>query len=352
MTFEHYKKEFTREATKAGYSEENILRCLQYAEKLFANEVPVIYNTWHLARWVGYRKNFLKRATLFTPYFYRDFEVLKKNGKKRNISEPLPSLKEIQVWILNSILYKIEVSKFAKAYVPKSSIKKNLIFHKGQPQVLTIDIENFFPSIKLASVQEIFRSLGYSALISNLLAKLCCRDGSLPQGAPTSPHLSNLFLKTTDNIIFEFCKERNIKFTRYADDMTFSGSFNADELIAFVSSELGKLKLKVNDDKTKLMTPNMRQTVTGVVVNEKPQVSFYKRNKLRQEIYYIKKFGLQDHMQRKQIKKAHYIEHLLGKVNFILSINSDDTEFIGYKELLHELKAKSDQTEKGNDTPF
>lgn len=338
MDFEQYKRDFAREASKFGYTEQNVILCLNYAEKLISNGVPVIYNTTHLSALVGYKKNYLKKASLFPSSFYRNFEIFKSNGKKRTISEPLPSLKEIQDWILRNILDQVGVSRYAKAYVPGTSIKQNLIYHRGQQQVLAVDIENFFPSIKQDSVQEIFASLGYSGLISNLLAKLCCLDKALPQGAPTSPYLSNLYLKSLDDFVFDYCRGRKIRYTRYADDMTFSGNFESKELLQFLSGELTKLNLKINKAKTKLMTQNMRQTVTGIVVNDKLQVSFNKRNKLRQEIYYIQKFGLEDHMRRMDIKKANYIEHLLGRVNFILYLNSDDREFKGYKEFLYSLK--------------
>ncbi len=96
--------------------------------------------------------------------------------------------------------------------------------------------------------------------------------------------------------------------------------------------------LSLHPDKIKIMKPNERQTVTGIVVNEKPHVVFHKRNKLRQEMYYIIKFGLQDHIQRKSIKYRNYIEHLLGKINFILQLNPKDTEFQNYKEHLIGLK--------------
>ena len=287
---------------------------------------------------VGYKKSYLKKAALFTSYFYRDFEILKKNGKKRKISEPLPSLKEIQLWVLENILYKVKISKYAKAYIPKVNIKQNFIFHVRQPLVFTIDIDNFFPSIKQIYVEEIFQSLGYSNLISNLLAKLCCRNESLPQGAPTSPYLSNIYLKPLDSAVFKHCNEKKIRYTRYADDLTFSGKFNDKELYALLRIEIQKLGLKIHNDKTKVMTPNTRQTVTGIVVNEKPQVSFTKRNKLRQAIYYIKKFGLENHMDRLKIRKQNYVEHLLGQVNYIIYINPKDNEFIEYKKYLETLK--------------
>lgn len=99
-----------------------------------------------------------------------------------------------------------------------------------------------------------------------------------------------------------------------------------------------ELGLSLNEDKIKLMTPNMRQAVTGIVVNEKPQVVFHKRNNLRQEMYYIKKYGLDNHINNQNIKQKNYIEHILGKVSFVVQINPHDKEFIEYKKYLIDLK--------------
>jgi len=340
MGFVQYKNKFTKEALKLGYSERNIQHSLAYAEVLFSHNVPVIYNLSHLSALVGYKKEYLKKASLCTKYFYRDFKIVKKNGAKRLISEPLPSLKEIQLWILRNILYKVPVSPFAKAYKPKTSILENLRFHKNQPKVFTLDLENFFPSVKIEAVEKIFLELGYSKMIANTLAKLCTRDDALPQGAPTSPYLSNLIFKEADQIISDYCKQKQIRYTRYADDLTFSGIFDEKELLNKVSQTVENLSLHINKSKTKLMTPNTRQTVTGIVVNEKPQVAFHKRNELRQALYYIKKFGIEEHRVYKEISQANYLEHLLGQVNFVLQINPKDLEFIGYKAFLIELKMK------------
>ena len=342
MDFSNYEDTFTKEATKMGYTPQNIERCLDYAEILFSNDVPVIYNSAHLAGLVGYKKKYLKKAALHTKYFYRDFEILKKNGKKRPISEPLPSLKEIQLWILKNILYKRPVSPFAKAYKPNVSLIENLKFHKNQPKVFTLDLENFFPSITIESVQKVFAGLGYTTGISSLLSKLCTRDGALPQGAPTSPYLSNLIFEDTDTAISEYCIKQKIRYTRYADDMSFSGDFDENALLDKVTETIEKLKLKINTSKTKLMTPDRRQSVTGIVVNEKPQVVFYKRNKLRQAMYYIQKFGIDEHREYREINQVNFLEHLLGKINFVLQINPKDEEFIGYMSYLKDIKKKRD----------
>jgi RNA-directed DNA polymerase len=342
MDFIQYKETFTHDAHKKGYLKQNIQRCLDYAEVLFAHAVPIIYNPTHLSFLVGYKKEFLKKASLYPKRYYRDFEIFKRNGTKRLISEPLPSLKEIQIWILRNILYKVPVSPFAKAYKPNVSILENLRFHKNQPKVFTLDLENFFPSIGFDAVEKEFLELGYSKMVSKLLSKLCLRDGGLPQGAPTSPYLSNLIFKKADAAISDYCKQQKIRYTRYADDLSFSGDFDEKKLLHIVTETVEKLNLHINKDKTKLMPPNNRQTVTGIVVNEKPQVVFYKRNELRQVMYYIKKFGFEEHREYKEIDQKNYLEHLLGKINFVLQINPKDKEFIGYKSLLIELKKKQD----------
>jgi RNA-directed DNA polymerase len=351
MKFEQYKEEFEKKASNSGYSEDNIQLCLAYAELLFKNNVPVIYNTSHLSALVGYKKEYLKRASIYTPSFYRDFQIKKKNGKLRTISEPLPSLKEIQIWILENILANVALSPFAKAYRKKIGIIENLKFHKNQPMVYTLDLKDFFPSINTKSVESIFRSLGYSVLISNLLAKLCTRDNYLPQGAPTSPYLSNIFFKETDNLIANYCLSNNIKYTRYADDLSFSGEFDENALLEIVQNAVEKIGLKINEEKTKLMRTGTRQTVTGIVVNEKPQVVFHKRNKLRQDLFYIKKFGLLNHILHRKIKNANYLEHILGQVNFVLQINPDDKEFQGYMTYLIDLKKLGENGEQTKPSP-
>lgn len=325
-----------------GYTQQNIQSCLDYAQVLFSQDIPVIYNSSHLAVLVGYRKEYLKKAAFHAQYFYRDFEITKKNGKKRPISEPLPSLMEIQHWILKEILYKLPVSPFAKAYKPNVSLIENLKFHKNQPKVFTLDLENFFPSIRIEEIQKLFTELGYSKNVSNLLAHLCTRDNRLPQGAPTSPYLSNLIFKDLDLDISDYCKQHKIRYTRYADDLSFSGDFDEKKLLHLVVQTLEKKDFKINTSKTKLMTPDRRQTVTGIVVNEKPQVVFHKRNALRQAMYYIKKFGIDEHREFKEIDQANFLEHLLGKINFVLQINPKDLEFINYKSFLIDLKKKQD----------
>lgn len=345
MEFENYKNKFIKAAINAHFSEQEVHHCLEYAEKLFSNSVPVLYNASHLSQLVGYSKEYLQSAAVHTPFYYRQFYIAKKNGSKRKITEPLPSLKEIQLWILNSILYKVPVSPFAKAYKPNISMIENVKFHRNQPKVLSLDIEDFFSGIKVNAVEQIFLELGYSKLLSSLLARLCCKSKVLPQGAPTSPYLSNLFFRPIDDLIAEYCMSRKIRYTRYADDLTFSGDFDEKKVIAKISTILKRFNLVLNKEKTAVMLPNSRQIVTGIVVNKKLQVPFEKRNSLRKTLYYIKKFGMEDHCKFLKNNKQNYLEHLLGQVQFVLHINPKDTEFQEYKTFLTDLKASKESLE-------
>jgi retron-type reverse transcriptase len=334
MTFEFYEKHFRAKAVKSGFSEDDIQRCLAYAQPLIERDLPVIYNTANLCALVGYRKNYLKRAALFTSYFYRTFKIKKKSGSLREIKEPLPSLKEIQIWILNNILYQIRVSKFAKAYVPDRNIIDNVRFHRNKVKVLSLDIKNFFSSIKRIDVEKIYRDVGYSSNVANLLSKLCCCDEILPQGAPTSPYLSNIYLIKFDNYIAAYCQQKDIRYTRYADDMIFSGVFDEEPLIKLASHELAKIGLAMNLEKTKVMRQNNRQMVTGVVVNKSLQLPKEQREKIRQEVYYIERFGLSDHLKWTENNKANYIKHLLGKINYGLTLNPNDKDLKEYRSFI------------------
>jgi len=340
MNFLIYEKIFRSKATKSGFSEEDIVSCLSYAKPLLERRLPVIYNTANLAALVGYRTTYLKRAAKFTSYFYRKFSILKKNGKSRELVEPLPSLKEIQDWILENIISSIKVSKYAKAYVKNRSLIENVRYHKGRKVVLTLDILNFFGSIKLRHIEKIFRDLGYSSNISNLLAKLCTCEDSLPQGASTSPYLSNIYLYHFDEIISTYCNKHDIRYTRYADDLTFSGAKENLNIIEFIQAELFHFELLLNKKKSKIMERNQRQIVTGIIVNEKIQVPKEVRNFIRNEVHFLTKFGLKEHLTKTKNHRGNYIEHLLGKINFVLYINPEDKKMQQYKAKVMQVKSQ------------
>jgi len=334
MDWQTYSDKFQIKAREAQFGEDDIDKCLQYASNLFSKDLPIIYDQRHLSLLVGYDERFLIKISNSSGRFYRNFKIPKKSGGQREIAEPLPSLKEIQGWILNEILYKCSVSRFAKAYVPGRSIKENARFHAKQNVVLTIDIEDFFGSIKFGKILAFYRNLGYSKPVAVMLANLSCLNGCLPQGAPTSPALSNLVTLRLDYRIFGFSRKYKIRYTRYADDLTFSGDFEPGMVIKFVRQVLNDEKLQINEDKIRARYQHQRQEVTGVVVNRKLQAPRELRRSLRQAVYFIEKYGLASHLQATENQRANHIKHLLGIANFILFINPKDGETQKYAETL------------------
>jgi len=334
MNWETYSNNFQKAATADGLSSKNIERCLNYANVLFEKKLPVIFDRTHLSYLVGYRLKYLQGAAYSSEHFYRTFEIPKKSGDTRTIAEPLPSLKEIQEWILHEILEYCPVSPFAKAYVRGRSIKENARFHVGQKLVLTIDIKDFFGSINTSRVTRLFRNLGYSKSVSEMLAQLCTLDNSLPQGAPSSPAISNICMYQTDCKIGQISQYMNIRYTRYSDDMTFSGEFESGKVIGYVKALLEEEGLAINHLKTRTRQQHQQQEVTGVVVNSRLKAPRKMRRQLRQAVYYLEKYGLANHLQFIGEDRANYISHLLGIANFILFIDPKDSETKQYSEIL------------------
>ncbi len=336
MKWIEYKSRYIEVGQQIGYPQEVIDDLLFYAEKLFIKNLPVIYDQLHFSKLVGYQYELVLRISNSQKDFYREFTIPKKNGGERPIFEPLPTLKEIQKWILDNILNNVKVSPTAKAYIQNTSIKDNGKFHRKQNKLLNLDIENFFGTITEHQVYNAFKKLGYSKPVSNLMSKICCLSGSLPQGAPTSPMLSNMIFYHMDMRIFGYCKKNKIRYSRYADDMTFSGDSFSNIIITFIKKVLNENGFNLNDRKTKIRFTHQRQEVTGIVVNEKMQAKREYRRLIRQQIYYIKRFGIRDQSKINGYENPKkYLYHLLGKSNFVLFVNPKDKDMIENIKYLH-----------------
>lgn len=334
MRWEVYEKKFRKQAETQKVSQAKIDEWISYAKNLYSKNLPIIFDQTHLALLLGIDNGYLHAMANAPENFYRTFHIKKRSGKLRRIDEPLPDLKKVQSWILKEVLYKVPCSKFAKAYIPNTSIKDNARFHRKQRIVMAVDIKNFFPSIKSGYILSFFLSLGYNMPTAVILTRLCCLRESLPQGAPTSAYLSNLVMRTFDDNISKYCTKSKIRYTRYADDLTFSGDFDIASLLYFIDRELKYLSLRRNPQKLKIMRSRDRQTTTGVVVNEKQQLSREYRMKLRQEVHYIQKFGLDDHLAHIGESRSNYVAHLIGKIEYALFINPNDEKMRSYLEVL------------------
>lgn len=274
---------------------------------------------------------------------YNTIYITKSNGKKREINKPDCFLKKFQKAIYKNILLHIPISDYAAAYKKGSSLKDSTAVHIGKPMVLKLDIKNFFGSILYKTVQEMFLKQGYDYFMATTLATLCCYKGSLPQGTSTSPAISNIVMREFDEKMAEFCNGKDIAYTRYSDDMTFSGDFDKNEIISFAENNLADLGFILNKKKTRLIKQGQRQTVTGIVVNEKQQLPKDYRKQIRQEIYYCRKYSVKSHILHANLTAyirpngdVYYKEYLLnlyGRINYVLQINPVDSEMLEYKSI-------------------
>lgn len=270
---------------------------------------------------------------------YKVYKIKKRNGNYRTIYEPNKFLKHIQRQILKNILNNKKISKYATGYHKGLSLKDNALPHINKELILKLDIENFFENINFIDIYNSCFPIEYfPKSVGMILTYLCTYNDHLTQGSPTSAYISNLVMKEFDEELGGWCDENNISYTRYSDDMTFSGNFNPSIVINYVRKLLYKLGLKINNKKIHIVNKSTCQIVTGIVVNNKVQVNINYRKKIRQEIYYIKKYGIDSHTKYINIdNKELYIKKLYGKILFVLQINNTDKEFIEYKKYLNSL---------------
>ena len=270
---------------------------------------------------------------------YRKAKLPKKSGGFRNLSVPDEVLKSIQKRIAEVLLIHMPVSRYAKAYRFGSSTLRNAKHHVGKQVVLKLDILHFFDSIRYSTVKDkVFPEEIYAEPLRILLTMLCYHKDALPQGAPSSPAITNIILYEFDEQLGQWCREHGIAYTRYCDDMTFSGDFEPSEVIRYVRLELKKMGFLLNEQKTRIQRPGQQQTVTGIVVNAKLSIPADYRRKLRQELYYCRKFGILEHMQKigLEIPENTYRMQLLGKVNYVLQVHPNDKDMLDARKWLQQ----------------
>lgn len=271
---------------------------------------------------------------------YKIYKIKKRNGKYRTIYEPKPLLKYIQKRILVNILNNKSISKYAKAYHKGSSLLDNALPHVNKKVILKLDIKNFFENISFLDVYNSCFPIEYfPKSVGMVLTYLCTYDDHLTQGSPTSAYISNIVMKDFDEGIGSWCESNNISYTRYSDDMTFSGEFVPSEIITKVRKLLSKQGLELNNSKIHIVGKSSSQTVTGIVVNEKAQVSSGYRKEIRKAVYYINKFGLSSHLKKCiiNIDPDEYLRGLYGKILYVLQIDKNNREFLRYKDLLENI---------------
>ena len=180
---------------------------LAYAERLDAQNLPIVLSPEHLSYSLGLEQSALLALAYGTDQFYRTFSIPKAAGGFRRIDAPLTSLKNIQNILLHNIFERLPVHDCVTGYVHNRSILDHVRPHVGQKELLRLDISNFFPSITFYRVSMFLRELGYSERVANTLSKLVTLNRVLPQGSPCSPAISNLLFQRVDKRIAEFCAQ-------------------------------------------------------------------------------------------------------------------------------------------------
>jgi retron-type reverse transcriptase len=264
---------------------------------------------------------------------YIQFTIPKKSGEKREISAPKKQLKYLQKNLSLIISWYYKPNIHCHGFIQGRSIVTNAEIHTNKNFVLNVDLKDFFPSIRTIKVSNYLQRspFEFSEPLAKIIARIASKEGVLPQGSPLSPILSNICCETMDIDLAKLSERFKLTYSRYADDLTFSGYRSIFDSLFF--TELGKIvrrkhNFQIKKSKTRIQTKNKRQEVTGVVVNEKLNVNrTYVRN-LRAMINY--------HKVGKAEKNA--VAVIKGKLEFLKMIKGKDRV---YRNLLSQYKSTS-----------
>ena len=279
-------------------------------------------------------------------YHYR--ALAKRFGQIRLIEAPKPRLKEHQRRILTEILNHIPLHATAHGFRHGRSILTFAAPHVGRRVVLRIDLQDFFPSIRAARVQALFRTVGYPEPVADLLAGLCTNctpldalddvDPStyrqlrnarwlysqphLPQGAPTSPALANLCAYRMDCRLSGLADSASATYTRYADDLAFSGELDFSRVVSrfhlHACATVIEEGFTVHHRKTRIMRQGARQRLAGIVVNQRLNVMRADYDRLKATLTNCVRHGA---ASQNRASQADFYAHLLGRISFVETVN-------------------------------
>jgi RNA-directed DNA polymerase len=362
---------FLKEGQSKGYNEEYLARLVAAGRSIQSLNVPVIFSLSHLANLSNTRyidlHSFVSRSTVHVNFPYKNFPISKRTGGKRWISIPAPPLMAVQRWVAQNILNNVQPHKAAFAYVKDRIVKEHAVKHCAADWILKVDIKDFFSNISERQVYGVFKSLSYPKLLAFEMARICTRAtprrmgkkwnnqwcdqkisgyncravGSLPQGAPTSPALSNLVCIEMDKQLDALAIEVGATYSRYSDDLCFSFS-NSDRASVYkVKRRISKILwgngFQENSKKTRIIPPGARKIVIGLSVNgESPSVPKEVRDKIREHLYYSKKLGIPTHCKNKGFRSVIGLRnHLYGLIRYVYSINPQQAKkfLVQFKEL-------------------
>ncbi len=291
---------------------------------------------------------------------YIEFEIPKKNGKTRTIKSPDKAIKRAQTLInlLLQIIFEKHSHYSTNGFLFGKDIKRNAVPHVNKNYLLNIDIKDFFPSINFRRIKVVLELSPFNLrddreTIGFLIANLCSHRNSLPQGAPTSPILSNVVTQRLDRKVSKFCIDNKIKYTRYADDLSFSSNWNIFKptFIGEIEELINSENFELNKKKTRVKSFMQRQEVTGLVVNSKLNVKREYLQKVRAMLNNWEKGGLNFAILRFRIHQPlnkrgfDFREVLLGHLSFLKLIKGEDNQLV--KRLLEKYNNLNNLIEYG-----
>ena len=289
---------------------------------------------------------------------YVQFQIpKKKKGEFRTITAPNSGLKCIQRCVNALLLQKYTPHPAAFGFVPGKSIVENAKVHLSHPYVYNVDLKDFFPSIKSGRVFYCLQRepFAFDKETASIIADLCCHEGALPQGAPTSPIITNIICEKLDQHLSKLAQRYGLSYSRYADDITFSGYSNLfhddGDFIRELHCYIKKEGFVINTHKTRLRSRYQRQEVTGLTINEKPNVTqkYVKQIRTmlnnwekRGYIYAQSKF-LEHYKPIKNKTGDHHIENIIdGKLEYLKMVKGElDGTFLRLKERFEKVLLKS-----------
>jgi RNA-directed DNA polymerase len=283
---------------------------------------------------------------------YKTFELPKKSGGTREINSPITAIKLIQQKLSEVLLNVYQPKPSVFSYVRHKNIALNAKKHKRAKYILNIDLENYFPSINFGRVRGLFIGKPYylPPNVATVLAQICCYKNVLPQGAPTSPIISNMICAQMDSQLQYFAMDHKCYYTRYADDITFSTFLNEfpDAIAHFASLTDVELSedikaiitnngFRINYRKVRLQPRYRRQEVTGLTVNKFPNVQRKYVRQVRGMLYAWSKYGITD------AEKEHFVKHNTKYRNPDLELPSFRQIVKGKIEFIGMVKGRKDQ---------
>ena len=249
------------------------------------------------------------------PVSYREFQIPKRAGGVRRIQSPNEQLKALQRRILCRLLARLKSSAYANGFERGRSIVTNALPHTGRAVVLKMDLKDFFTSTRDERVRRYFRRIGWDGAAADLLTRLCTREGGLPQGAPTSPRLSNLVNYGLDAALASIARRFDARYTRYADDLTFSFAVDdprrVREVVSAVKAIVAREGYRLHQDrKLQVRRRHHRQQVTGLVVNESVNLPRRTRRMLRAVEHHLAN-GKEATLTQAQLEGRHALKTMI-----------------------------------------